>query len=102
MAHPSKKRALSPEELGAKVKSNHADALNRESEKISNKINEAIEKLATKMRGKADKAKAAMETKKDGPKRNLLRRRFELYADVASDLEMRLADRQWSRATDSD
>jgi hypothetical protein len=98
----SKIHAPTPKELGAKVASDHTDTLRQESEKITTKINEAYEKLASKLRGKADKAKASMDAKKDDRKRALLRRRFELYADAANDLEMRLADRRRSRIADSD
>ena len=80
----------------------HADALSQESEKIAGKIDAAYEKLAAKLRGKADKAKAGMETKKSETKRALLKRRFELYADAANEIEMRLADRQGSDYTGSD
>lgn len=91
---------LSPEALGVRVRDDHADALRQESEAITHKIDAAYEKLAAKLRGKADKAKASMDTKRDGLKRDVLRRRFELYADAANDLEMRLALR--SRSPDGD
>lgn len=102
MAHSSMKHALTPEELGARVAGDHTDALRQESEKITAKIDAAYDKLASKLRGKADKAKASMDAKRDDRKRALLRRRFELYADAANDLEMRLADRRRSSAADSD
>lgn len=93
---------ITPEDLGASMVDDHTDALHRESEKITGKIDEAYEKLASKLRGKADKAKAGMETKKSKTKRALLKRRFELYADAAHEIEMRLADRRGSDDTDSD
>lgn len=94
--------AMTPEDLGARVADDHTSALRHESEKIAGKINEAYEKLASKLRGKADKAKAGMETKKSETKRAVLRRRFELYADAAHEIEMRLADRRGENDTDSD
>lgn len=106
MARSSKREgsepAMTPEDLGALVADNHADALRQESEKIAGKINEAYGKLASKLRGKADKAKSAMETKKGEKKRALLRRRFELYADAANELEMRVADRRGPEDGNSD
>ena len=106
MARSSKREgsdpAMTPEDLGAVVADKHTDALRQESEKITGKINEAYDKLASKLRGKADKAKLALETKKGEKKRALLRRRFELYADAANELEMRVADRRGSDVGDSD
>jgi hypothetical protein len=93
---------MTPEDLGALVADDHADALHQESEKIAGKINKAFDKLASKLRGKADKAKSAMETKKGEKKRALLRRRFELYADAANELEMRAAERRSPEDGDSD
>ncbi|WP_342111310.1 hypothetical protein [Methylobacterium sp. SI9] len=93
---------ITPEDLGASMVGDHADALGQETEKIAGKINAAYEKFASKLRGKADKAKAGMETKKSETKRALLKRRFELYADAANEIEMRLADRQGSDYTGSD
>lgn len=100
MAKPPKIKALTPEELGAKVGDDHTDTLRRQSEKITRKINEAYEKLATKLRGKAEKAKASMEAMKEGPKRDLLRHRFDLYESAANDLEMRVALRSGSPDSD--
>lgn len=84
------------------VADDHSDALREESEKIAGKINEAYGKLASKLRGKADKAKSALETKKGEKKRALLRRRFELYADAANELEMRAAERRSPEDGNSD
>lgn len=100
MAKPPRIKPLTPEGLGARVGGGHTDALRRESEKITRKIDGAYEKLASKLRGKAEKAKASMEAKKEGPKRDLLRRRFELYANAVSDLEMRLDLRAGSPDSD--
>lgn len=106
MARSSKREgsdpAMTPEDLGAVVADGHADALRQESEKIAGKINEAYEKLASKLRAKADKAKSALELKKGEKKRALLRRRFELYADAANELEMRAAERRDPEDNDSD
>lgn len=106
MAHSGERKgAIRPvtlEDLGASMVNDHTDALRRESEKIAGKINAAYKKLASKLRGKANKAKAGMETKKSETKRALLKRRFELYADAANEIEMRLADRQGSDYTGSD
>lgn len=102
MAHSSKKHGSTLEELGARVAVDHTDALRQEGKKITAKIDAAYDKLASKLRGKADKAKASMDAKRDDRKRALLRRRFELYADAANDLEMRLADRRRSSVADSD
>ena len=74
-----------------------ADRLRRETEAVSAKIDAAYAKLAAKLRGKADKAKAAMDAKKSETKRAVLRRRFELYADAAHDIETRLAERHGSQ-----
>ncbi|WP_267355265.1 MULTISPECIES: hypothetical protein [unclassified Methylobacterium] len=93
---------MTPEDLGARVADDGTQALRDESEKIGTKINEAFEKFASKLRRKADKANAAMEMKKSETKRALLRRRFELYADAANEIEMRLADRRGSEDPDSD
>lgn len=93
---------MTPEDLGARVADDDTDALSQESEKIAGKINDAYEKLASKLQGKADKAKSALVSKKSEKKRTLLRRRFELYADAAHEIEMRLADRRGSNGTDRD
>lgn len=100
MTRTTKEYAPSPEELGAKVAKDPADALRRDREKVTTKIEEARAKLVSKLRAKAEKAKAALEAKKDGPKRDVLRQRFELYADAADDLEERPAHRQSSPASD--
>jgi hypothetical protein len=84
------------------VVGDHTDALRQESDEVTAKINGAYEKLASKLRRKADKAKGSMDAKKNDRKRALLRRRFELYADAANNLELRLAKRQQSQAPDSD
>lgn len=106
MAHSSKREGsdptTTPEDLGSLVADDHADALRMESEKIASKINEAYGKLAAKLRGKADKAKSALEAKKGEKKRALLRRRFELYADAANELEMRVAERRGPEDGNSD
>ncbi|WP_246693014.1 hypothetical protein [Methylobacterium sp. WL64] len=102
---PEQKRSvppMTPEDLGARMADDHTQALREESEKIGTKINDAYEKLASKFRSRSDKARAAMDTKRSETKRALLKRRFELYADAANELEMRLADRQGSDRTDSD
>lgn len=91
---------ITPEDLGAVVAGDHADALRDEGEKIAAKISEAYEKLASKLRGKADKAKTAMESKKGEKKRALLRRRFELYADAANELETLVVERRGSGDSD--
>lgn len=72
----------------------YTEALKAEAEKITGKIDESFEKLANKLRGKADKAKAKVETAKNGAKRAVMLRRFELYADAAQHLEDRLAHRR--------
>lgn len=106
MARSSKREGsdppMTPEDLGALVVDDHAEALRHESEKIAAKINEAYGKLASKLRGKADRARSALETKKSEKKRVLLRRRFELYADAANELEMRAAERLGAEDSDSD
>lgn len=93
MAHKTKKHEQSSDERKRKAAEVHKEALRHESEKISLKINEAHEKLAAKLQSRADKAKSSMDTKKDGPKRDILRRRFELYADAATDLKLRHRER---------
>lgn len=100
MAKRSRIEPPSPEAPGARVGDDHADVLRQESEAITHKIDAAYEKLAAKLRGKANKAEASMDTKRAGLKRDILRRRFELYADAANNLEMRLALR--SRSPEGD
>lgn len=74
--------------------------LSRATTKTNAKIDAAYEKLAAKLRGRADEARAAMETTESEPKRAVQRRRFELYADAAHDIEDRLtARRERDRAT---
>lgn len=106
MARPSERKGsippMSPEDLGDRVADDQTDALHQESEKIAGKIDEAYAKLASKLRKKADKAKTVMEAKKSETKRALLQRRFEVYADAANEIELRLSDRQGSDRIDSD
>ncbi len=93
MAHKMKKHEQSSNDRRKKAVDCRKEALRHESEKINLKINEAYEKLAAKLQSKADKAKSNMDTKKDGQKRDILRRRFELYADAATDLKLRHRER---------
>lgn len=86
--------------IAKKAVEDRKEALRQKSEKINLKISEAYEKLAAKLQSKADKAKSTMDNKKDGPNRDILRRRFELYADAATDLKLR--HREGLSAADSD
>ncbi|MGH1574992.1 hypothetical protein ACRAWG_35560 [Methylobacterium sp. P31] len=71
-----------------------SDAAKAEADKVNAKINGAFKKLAKKMRGHADKAKTKIDGAKKPEKRTVLLRRFELYADAATHLEERLAQRR--------
>ena len=94
--------ATGSEDGDERVAGGRAQALRRESEAVAGKIDDAYGKLAAKLRAKADKASAAMETRKDGTKRALLLRRFELYADAAHELEMLAAQPRGSADVNGD
>ncbi|WP_336488361.1 hypothetical protein [Methylobacterium nigriterrae] len=54
------------------------------------KIVAAVHKLVAKFQAKAQRAAERLKTAKGDDKRAIYRRRFELYGDVASDLEERV------------
>jgi hypothetical protein len=79
-----------------------SETLKKETDKVTNKIDESFDKLAKKLRNKADKAKEKLSGTSKEAARAILLRRFELYADAANHLEEFTAPRRRGNETDSD
>ncbi|WP_407530907.1 hypothetical protein [Methylobacterium oryzisoli] len=74
-----------------------AQRIKDDAAEVKAKIDASFEKLANKLRSKADRAKEHAASAKGAAKRKLHGRRFELYADAATELEERLSQRRDAR-----
>lgn len=72
------------------AKTDRSDKVSQDAAETEAKIVAAVHKLTVKFQAKAQRAAERLKTVKGDEKRAIYRRRFELYGDVASDLEERV------------